>query len=73
MWSAVRWWIADLALTPWQAPSVPFPELSNQPEYEVRSAVVPQTGIEVIYRHHYATDLSISYASAPPGRSQSAA
>lgn len=66
MWSAVRWWIADLALTPWQAPSVPFPELSNQPEYEVRRAVVPQTGIEVINRHYYATDLIDLIWVGPP-------
>ena len=66
MWSAVRWWIADLALTPWQAPSVPFAELSNQPEYEVRSAVVPGTDIEVIYRHHYVTDLVDLIWVGPP-------
>ena len=43
----VRAWIARLSDESWQAPSVPFPELSDQPTYEVRSAVVPGTDVEV--------------------------
>ena len=46
-------WIQGLEGTPWQAPSVPFPELSDQPDYEVRSAEVG--GVDVFYRHEYAT------------------
>jgi hypothetical protein len=46
-------WIRGLDATPWQAPSIPFPELSDQPEYEVRSAEV--AGVDVFYRHEYAT------------------
>ena len=47
-------WVAGLASASWQAPSVPFPELSSQPDYEVRSAVVPGSGgVEVFYRTTY--------------------
>jgi len=54
----VRAWIDGLGETPWQAPSIPFPELSDQPHYEVRTAVVPGSGgIEVFYRHDYLRDL----------------
>ena len=39
-------------------PSTIFPELSFQPNYEVRSAVIPDSGgVEVFYRHEYATGL----------------
>jgi hypothetical protein len=38
------------------APSIPFPELSDQPISEMRSVVVPGSdGVEVFYRHIYAT------------------
>lgn len=54
VWRAVRYWIAGLASMPWQAPSVPFPELSAQPRHEVRSAVVPESGgVEVVYVYWY--------------------
>jgi hypothetical protein len=54
----VRSWINNLGTAPWQAPSIPFPELSDQPHYEVRSAAVPDSGgIEVFYRHDYIRDL----------------
>jgi hypothetical protein len=40
--------------SPWAAPSEPVPEMSNQPEYEVRIVVLPGTpAVEVIYRHTY--------------------
>ena len=50
----VESWINELSDRPWTAPSEPVPEMSNQPEYEIRQAVVPGTErIEVIYRHTY--------------------
>ena len=55
---AVRDWIAGLADAPWQAPSVPFPELSDPPTFEIRFAEVPDTGgVEVFYRHHFSDAL----------------
>ena len=56
VWQAVRDWVGWLGDFPWQAPSVPVPELSKPPEYEVREAVLPEAGdVEVTYRHEYAT------------------
>lgn len=53
-WRAVRGWIAGLADAPWQAPSVPFPELSDPPSFEIRIAEVPGTeGVEVFYKHRF--------------------
>ena len=43
---------------PWRAPSVPIPELSSQPEYEVRVAAIDVAGelpVWVWYLHAYAT------------------
>lgn len=53
VWRAVRDWIAALGTTPWQAPSAPFPELSDLPPYQLRTAEVPGTGIEVFYRREF--------------------
>jgi len=53
-----RSFIADIADQPWLAPSVPIVELSLQPQYEVRSALLAGGGespIQVWYRHEYAT------------------
>lgn len=51
-------WVRGLDHTPWQAPSVPFSELSFQPESEVRLAVVPGTGgVHVFYRQIYDRDV----------------
>jgi hypothetical protein len=48
-------WIARLGAAPWQAPSIPLNELSEQPIDEVRQAVVPDSGgVLVIYRQTYA-------------------
>lgn len=49
--------IADLADTPWAAPSTEIPDLSEHPEYEVRSAAldVPEGQVWVCWRHTYAT------------------
>lgn len=54
-----RAFIAELGDRSWLAPSVPVAELSIQPLYEVRHALldVPGgAGVEVWYRHEYATD-----------------
>lgn len=65
-----RSFIADIGDRPWLAPSVPIAELSLQPQYEVRSALLGVPGenaIQVWYRHDYATadvDL-ISITSLP--------
>jgi hypothetical protein len=49
-------WIIEASEAPWSAPSVPIPEMSDQPRYEVRAAVIPGTDhVEVIYRQTYAT------------------
>jgi len=53
-WQIVNLWIERLELSPWQAPSTPFPELSNLPQYEVRVAEVPNSdGVEVFYRREF--------------------
>lgn len=56
-WNIVRLWVEMAGQTPWLSPSIPFPELSDQPHYEVRSAVIPYSeGVEVFHRHTYADD-----------------
>jgi hypothetical protein len=51
-------WVEGLAATPWQAPSAPFPEISDPPNFEYRTAEVPGTdAVEVFYRHHFADGL----------------
>ena len=71
----VESWVNELRDRPWTAPSVPMPEMSNQPEYEVRQAVVPGTDrVEVIYRHTYSTEAAaglveliwVGRTAAPP-------
>jgi hypothetical protein len=53
-WRAVRHWISGLATASYQAPSIPVPELSEQPTYEVREAIVPGSGgVYVLYRSFY--------------------
>lgn len=55
---AARSFIAELGDRPWRAPSVPIPELSHQPEYEVRMASLPverDHDVSVWYLHYYAT------------------
>jgi hypothetical protein len=56
--SAARAFIAEIGDVPWRAPSVPIAELSNQPEYEVRTAHLQVPGepdVQVWYLHAYAT------------------
>lgn len=56
--SATRTFIAELGDEPWRSPSVPIPDLSNQPEYEVRVAAVDvadEPPVWVWYLHAYAT------------------
>ena len=53
-----RTFIAELGHRPWTAPSVPIVELSNQPEYEVRTATLAVDGeldVQIWYLHAYAT------------------
>jgi hypothetical protein len=51
----VRAFIFELHDEPWATPSVPVPELSNQPEDEMRYAtlVVGNESVSVYYRHFY--------------------
>ncbi len=59
MWSAVREFLVLIGSRPWAAPSVPVEEMSDQPNYEVRTAVIPvRPGVDVQawWRHEYATD-----------------
>lgn len=56
--SIVQAYIADLAVRPWNAPSVPIAQLSDQPEFEMRTAVLDvghEVGIELWWIHHYAS------------------
>lgn len=56
--SIARTFIAELGDAPWRAPSVPIPELSSQPEYEVRTASLAVQGgrdVQVWSLHDYAT------------------
>lgn len=56
--SVARSFIAELGDRPWRAPSVPVPEMSNQPEYEIRTASLPVDGernVSIWYLHHYVT------------------
>ena len=53
-----RTFIAELGDWPWRAPSVPIAELSNQPEYEVRTAALEVGGepaVQVWWIHVDAT------------------
>lgn len=56
--SVARTFIAELGDRPWRAPSVPVAELSKQPEYEVRTAVLVVKGepdVVVWWLHDYVT------------------
>jgi hypothetical protein len=56
--SVARTFIAELGDQPWRAPSVPIADLSNQPEYEVRSAaleVEAEHNVRIWWIHVYAT------------------
>ena len=53
-----RAFIAELGDRPWRAPSVPISDLSHQPEYEFRTALLPVAGepdVQIWYQHTYAT------------------
>jgi hypothetical protein len=55
---AARAFIAELGDRPWRAPSVPIAELSEQPEYEVRTATITVAGeddVSIWWMHVYAT------------------
>ena len=53
-WNAVRDWVFGLGMKPYQSPSVPVEDLSAQPRFEVREAVVPNSGgVHIMYRYFY--------------------
>lgn len=55
---ATRAFIAELGDRPWLPPSVPIAELSQQPEYEVRSATISVEGrqdVTIWWLHVYTT------------------
>lgn len=43
----------DAGSEPWKSPSIPDESRSERPNYEVRTAVVPDTGVVVEYLHVY--------------------
>jgi hypothetical protein len=55
-----RHFLAEIGDESWRYPSVPIPDLSDQPVYEVRRATLPVDGedrpVRIWYRHVYATD-----------------
>lgn len=55
-----RHFLAEIGDESWRYPSVPIPELSDQPVHEVRRATLPIDGedhpVRIWYRHVYATD-----------------
>lgn len=54
VWQTVRRWVEGLAVAPWRAPSTPFPELSDPPRYEFRTAQLDEAGgVEVVYKRYY--------------------
>lgn len=56
--SIARTFIAELGDRPWRAPSVPIADLSNQPEYEVRTAALPvdqEADVQIWWLHVYAS------------------
>ncbi len=57
-WSIVRTFLTHVGTRPWVAPSVPVEEMSNQPDYEVRTAILEvEEGVQVQawWLHEYAT------------------
>src|SRR5579863_9752050 len=53
-WQIVELWVNGLNTTPWQAPSIPYAEISDLPKYEIRTAEVPDTdGVEIFYRREF--------------------
>lgn len=55
---ATRAFLLELDERPWAAPSVPIPEVSNQPEFEVRTVslhLADGSTVTVWWEHIYAT------------------
>ena len=55
--SVAHAFIVQIGDEPWRAPSVPIAELSNQPEYEIRTVELPVAGeddVHIWYLHDYA-------------------
>lgn len=54
----VEAFLNEAVLEPWRAPSTPIPDLSSQPDYEVRTVelALPSGGVvQIWYRHIYVT------------------
>ena len=55
-----RHFLAEVGVESWRHPSIPLPDLSAQPDSEVRQAELAVTGeqgpITIWYRHFYAND-----------------
>jgi hypothetical protein len=67
----VRIFLAEVGSEPWRAPSTPIPDLSAQPDYEVRTAELDLPGgsvVQVWYRHTYVTRLVEVIACRWPSR-----
>jgi hypothetical protein len=57
-WKSVGQWVQSLIATPWQAPSVPFPELSDPPNFEVRDAELHSDDqVAVFYRRQFKDEI----------------
>jgi hypothetical protein len=56
VWEAVHLWIVTTGSEPYRAPRVPDESRSDRPNYEVRTAVIPNTEVVVEYRHVYNSD-----------------
>lgn len=54
----VQTFMIELGDAPWRGPSTPIPELSDQPTFEMRTALLPVPGedaVQLWYLHAYAT------------------
>jgi hypothetical protein len=56
VWDLVHHWIIAAGSEPWKAPSVPDERRSDRPNYEVRTAVIPDTGVVIEYLRVYNGD-----------------
>lgn len=53
IWDLVHHWVMAAGSEPWKAPSVPDESRSDRPNYEARTAVIPNTTVVVEYIHVY--------------------
>jgi hypothetical protein len=57
VWQRVHLWIVGLEHVPWRAPGIPIEERTDRPNYEVRSARIDGTTVDVEYRRTYNGEL----------------